>query len=388
MVRFLCVSALVCTLWGCAAPQVATLPPEQLWQDAAFHYRAGQVEETAQTLLAMEPSIIAELRSHWSRGMSPQQRVRVLLGMLYGEQGIRLSYASGHTTGAMQTWRDKRGDCLSLTLLTYAVAKALGLQGVMQEVQVAPVFDRRADAEYVSRHVNVRIPTYDAVRIDGRTFESGSIVVDFQPQPGAQSRAVALTEDQMVARFYNNRATEYMAQGRDELAYAYYKAAIAADAHYGPAYSNLSQLYYRHGIADAAEKLLWHAAALDSLSDAPLRNLFTLLTAQGRIQEAQAVSARMERMRERDPYYWLREGVEALRQGSTRSAISALERAEELAIGFQEIHYYLAMAYLRNGQREKAVRQIAALDAIAHEDPRVAMLNKKLQGMGAKSAVF
>lgn len=388
MVKFLCAGALSCVLWGCAAPQVATLPTDRLWQDATFQYNPALVEETPQTLFAVDQSIIAELRTHTGRVMSTERRLNELLTLLYGEQGIRLGYAAGHSTSAIQTWERKQGDCLSLTILTYAVAKALDIRAVMQEVIVAPVFDRRDGADYVSHHVNVLIPTNATILINDQVIDAGGIVVDFQPQVGARSRGRALTQDQIVARFYNNRASEYLAKKQDDFAYAYYRAAIAADVHYGPAYSNLAQLYYRRGLQKSAEQLLWHAVALDQVSDAPMRNLHALLVAQGRDQEALEVSVMMERLKYQDPYHWLRTGVEALQKGNTRSAISALERAETLAIGFQEIHYYLAIAYVRNGQREKAAKQIAALDAIKHDDPSVAVLNRKLQNMSAKSTFF
>ena len=213
-------------------------------------------------------------------------------------------------------------------------------------------------------------------------------MVDFLPQPGSRSRGMALTEDQILARFYNNRGSEYLTQKKDEPAYAYYRAAIAADPHYGPAYSNLAQLYKRRGLVQSAENLLWHAVALDRTGDAPLRNLHALLLAQDRKEEAQKVAGMLERIKEQNPYHWLQLGIAALQKGELRRSISALERAEALAIGFEEIHYHLALAYAKNGQRDKATQQINALDAINRNDPNIALLNKKLQGLPAKSGFF
>ncbi len=388
MLRFVGICILACNLWGCAGPKVASLPAAQLWQDAAFNYRPELVVETPMDLFAVDQALLTEVSSTKTKVISAERRVNELLTLLYTDQGIRLGYSSGHSTGAMETWRTKQGDCLSLTLLAYSVAKALGLRAIMQEVYIAPVFDRRDGMEYVSHHVNVVIPTHATILLNDREYDPGGIVVDFLPQAGGRTHGMELSENQIVARFYNNRGTQFLAEWHDDLAYAYYKAAIAFDGNYGPAYSNLAHLYYRRGLQETAEKLLWHAIALDKVSDAPMRNLHTLLMSQGRDQEALQVSIMMERLKEHDPYHWLNTGVDALRNGSIRSAISALEKAEALTIGFREIHYHLAVAYARNGERDKAVKQIAALDAINHNDPGIALLNKKLQNMGAKSTFF
>jgi hypothetical protein len=43
---------------------------------------------------------------------------------------------------------------------------------------------------------------------------------------------------------------------------------------------------------------------------------------------------------------------------------------------FQELHYHLALDYLRHGQRDKAAKQIAVLDWLTQDDPDVAFINK------------
>ena len=387
MVRFLGVGVLACVLWGCAAPPPAPLG-DRMWQDAVFHYQPALVQETAASLFHLDADTLESLRSKMGKASSSETKINRLINSLYSEQGIRIAYVGGHTTGAMQTWQSRKGDCMSLTILTYALTKELGIRAVMQQVDIAPVFDRRDDAEFVSHHVNVYVPAREVFSIDGRSYESPGLVVDFLPQPGSRVRGMALSEDQILARFYNNRGSEHLTQKRDDAAYAYYRAAIAADPHYGPAYSNLAQLYLRRGLQPSAESLLWHAVALDRSGDSPLRSLHALLLAQSRGEEAQKVAVMLERIKEQNPYHWLKLGIAALQKGELRRSISALERAEALAVGFEEIHYHLALAYARNGQRDKATQQINALDAINHHDPNIALLNKKLQSMEPKSRFF
>ncbi len=190
-----------------------------------------------------------------------------------------------------QLWQEKRGDCLSLTLLTYAVTQALGIPAYMQEVRVPPVIDRRGGVDFINGHVNVFILNSSAVQINGRSFDSGGIVIDFEPQVGSRQSGVALSEGAIAARYYNNRASEYLLQHDFDRAYTYYRAAIRSDHQFAAAYGNLAQLYAQHGLAPSAERLLRHAIALNGSSEAPLHALHKLLRAQGRDVEATQVAA-------------------------------------------------------------------------------------------------
>lgn len=158
--------------------------------------------------------------------------------------------------------------------------------------------------------------------------------------------------------------------------------AIAADAEFAAAYGNLARLYYRHGLAAGAERLLQHAIALKDTTDAPLRAMHQLLLDQGRIAEAQHYAALLAQRQTEDPYYWLGVGLDHLQRSRYRQAIDSLERAQALASGFVEIHRYLALAYWRDGQQTAATRQLSLLAAIAGDDPEIETLSRKFQGAG------
>lgn len=376
-------------LAGCAAPPVvAPLAAAELWQDDAFHYRADRVPETRRTLFELDASTLESLKAGDKRSYETEQRLELLLSQLYSKHGIRLSYSSGHTTGAAQTWNDKRGDCLSLTIMVYSAAQSLGIPAQMQEVQVPLAVDRHGGIDFINGHVNVYVRTNSRVSVNGRDFDSRGVVIDFDLQPGSRNIGNELNEDAILARYYNNRATEFLVLKDTDNAYAYYKAAIQADPQFAPVYANLAQLYHRSGMTAPAEQLLRHALALKGDSYAPLRAMQELLSAQGRNVEAQNFAGRLRKLQDEDPYYWLGLGLDALRRARYGEAVDTLEHAAKLTTGFQEIHYHLALAYLRNGQRDKAIKQIAVLDKLTHDDPGVAFLNKKMQNMGAKSAVF
>ena len=211
--RALLLSACLLGLAGCAvappAPPFAQLP----WHDEVFGYDAAQVEATRQGLFALGPELQRKLHVHAVQGLSPRQQMSYLLDLLYGAKRERFQYAAGHTTGAAETWERKRGDCLSLAILTYAAARELRMTAQIQEVDVPVLYDRRGDLDFVNRHVNVRFHRPSRV-LDQGWAEPHDVVVDFEPEFGSKKVGRSLDEPGILARYFNNIATEYLADGR------------------------------------------------------------------------------------------------------------------------------------------------------------------------------
>jgi tetratricopeptide (TPR) repeat protein len=382
------VVACVLVLGGCATQRVVGTVSADAWQDQAFQYNPALVTETRETLFGLDDALVRDLKSDDRIGFSTEKRMDILLSRLYGPNGIRLAYTAGHTTGAAQTWREKRGDCLSLTILAYTAAKFLGIEARMQEVSVPVVMDRREGFDLINGHVNLFVRNKIDVSVNGSTYGAGSFVIDFEPQGGSLRPGMRLSEEAIMARFYNNRATEYLLQRNFNHAYAYYRAALVLAPDYAPAFNNLAQLYARTGYYQGAEKLLRQAMALGGEPTyVQLASMQRVLTAQGRVTEAQLYADQLARRQDEDPYYWLGLGIKAVEGGQWRNAISALERAEKLTTGFEEIHFYLGVAYSRNGQPEAANKQLAAMRAINSQGASVALLSKKLQGLQQPTAV-
>ena len=378
---------IVLGLSGCATTTVTPPAPDNVWQDGAFQYDRSLVVETRATLFVLDDEVVKNLRLDEGLGRTTEARLSRLLARLYGPNGIRLGYSAGHTTGASETWRNKQGDCLSLTVLAYSAARYLGLNAQMQEVQTAASVDRRDGVDFVSGHVNVIVRNAAEVTLHGQFFAPGSFIIDFEPQTGSRHAGEGLTEDAILARYFNNRAAEYLVQKDDRRAYAYYRAAIEVAPEYTAPFVNLAQLYAKHGLQQGAEQLLRHAMALGGPSYAALRAMHNLLTGQGRGIEAQQYAQLLAKRQDEDPYYWMGVGLAALREGRDRAAIGALEKAVALTTGFEELHYYLGAAYWRNDQREAANKQLAAMRAINNLAPTVALLTKKMQGLSGTTAV-
>jgi len=355
-------------LAGCAAAPPAPLPAHVLWQDQAFGYDAALVSVGKRDLFQLDAGLLSKLHDPRIQNSSAQYRLHHLESILFGPKAKDFPYSWGHSTIAAETWRRKSGDCLSLTVLSYSLAKALDMSVQMQEVRVPVVFDRRGNVEFLNRHVNVFIRSVGDLYLVAGSMRPGDVIIDFEPQVASRREGSALSEDGILARFYNNLAAEYLAQGDLTLAYAHFKAAVLADPGYSSSYSNLAQLYIRKGFLQSAEQLLLHTIALNDDADIALRSLHQLLVSQGRESEALKYREILQARQQKDPYYWLGVGLHHLEEGNYQKAVDALERAQDLTRGFQEVHRYLAIAYWRAGNPIHAKNQLSVLASLMFND--------------------
>lgn len=379
--RLAAVLLTVALVAGCASAPVA--PPERVQAalargDQVFGLVQVPVVDPA-TLFALPPDLVQKLQQQRLRTVSHQSRLIALLDIIFGPDRHKFSYGAQGSTGAVETWSAGHGDCLSLTILTYAAAREMGLNVQMQEVRVPAVYDRRPGVDFVNRHVNLAVNLRNETMQD--MLRTRVAVIDFEPQLTGGELGRPLDEGEIVARFHNNLGSEALAAGDAVRAYGHYRAALAADPRFAAANSNLAVVLEQRGLAQEAEVLLRYAITLANEPDVALAALHRLLVAQHRTAEAEVVAQQLRAAEDADPYHWITQGVDALNQGRSRQAVAALEHAQELTHGFTEVHGWLALAYLQLGDQVHARQQLAQLEALQSGSPLAGKLRRKLTAM-------
>lgn len=371
--------AAMAALSGCAVNPAAVPASTPIWHDARFEWSASRVTVTQGELFTLEPVLAEKLADPALKKLGNARKLEHVMNLLYGQGMRRFDYSAGHSTTARDTWVNHRGDCLSLTVLVYAMGRALDMQPVMQEVKVLPLIDRRGNVDYYNHHVNALFPRSGPTQtLEGR-LTATNMVLDFEPQIGSRLRGEALSEAAILARFYNNLAAEFLANQQLPQAYAHFKAAIATDARYAASYTNLATLYRSVGLVADAENLLRQAIGMSEVIDVPLHLLQQLLQAQGRLEEAQQIRNQLQQRRTQDPYYWAALGLQHLKDAQFSRAIDALEQAQTLSSGFDEVHRLLAVAYWRGGQTSRADQQLSLMAQSNFDPEGVRELRKKFR---------
>ena len=372
--KILCPLAVAIALGGCSTVPLAPSPEQLPWQDARFGYDAALVTVAPADVFRLDPGLAALLAAPELHRLGAAARADRLLTLIFGRKGDQFAYRSGHSTVAAETWQRRQGDCLSLTVLAYAAARALGLDAEVQEVRVPALHVRRDGFDFVNHHVNllVRVPPVNAEE------RPRQLVVDFDPEASAGAGARSLAEHAVVARMYGNLGAEFLTRGDRRRAYAHLKMALALDRSHAASYTNIALLYRNEGLDGDAERFLRHAIALGVHPETAMRALLELLREQDRSAEAQALAEQLRARQEADPSYWTARGARELAEGRPAEAVRSLKRAQALAVGFAEVHRQLALAYWQLGKREHASEQLSLLAAADPASPLPLKLNKQL----------
>ena len=376
----------VALLQGCAS---SAPPPSQtagLFSDGLFAPARSPL--AAEQVLAMSP----QMQDYLQREIVPQVRRvgarQALLDSLYSRSALQLEYDAQHTRTAAEAFDARRGNCLSLVLMTAVFARSLDLPVRFNSVHVDEQWRRSGRFDVLSGHVNLSLARAPADRSSVSTV-SDLWTIDFLPADelvGQRSREIS--ERTVLAMFFNNRAAEQMMQGQLDEAYWSVRAALAHDPHFVGAYNTLGVIYRRHAQPVLAETVFRHVVALEPNSPVGLLNLQLVLRDQGRVDEAGAVAERLAKLKSDPPYKFFDLGLAALRAGQFQEAKRQFKREIERMAFVHEFHFSLALAHYALGELDDARQQLAlAREYSVSSQDRLQYDSKLANLRGARSGV-
>ncbi len=352
--RLLAALAAVSILGACAtAPPASTpQPPPGLFQDEAFNAPSHRVD--AADVFALSPAMKHYLEVEIAPQLRRMGRQRGLIDALYSKAHLRLDYDNDSTRTAAEAFDARAGNCLSLVVMTAALAKELGLPIQYQALVGQETWSRSGDLSFVNGHVNITVAKRLVDRIQGQDADA-RVQLDFGAMPvDRASRLRAVSESAIVAMFMNNRAAEALLRGDVAQAYAYAREAVVQDPTYAAAYNTLGVVYRRHGLADSAERAYRHALEHDDSHRAALLNLANLLDAQSRSAEAAPWRAKLARLETEPPFHYFDLGRAAAQAGDFQAARDYILREMRRDPDYHEFHFWLAVALYGLGEVEQA----------------------------------
>lgn len=345
-------------LAGCAVAPERSAPavPAQLFEDSAFA-PPTQLVDAAQAL-ALSP----QMRRYLEVAVAPRVRrlgrQEGLVDALVRNAQLSLEYDTDYTRTAAEAFDARSGNCLSLVLMTAALAKALDLRVTYQVLVGEEVWARSGDLSLAVGHVNILVEKRLVDRVQGRAADT-QLELSFGASPfgrGSMMRPVA--EQTIVAMFMNNRAGESLARGDLANAYAYAREAIVHDPRFAGAYNTLGVVYQRRGMAAHAERAYAHSLDVDPNSRPALGNLARLLGSLQRHADAAPLLARLARLETEPPFLHFDLGRAALLAGNFASAREHLLREIKRDPDYHEFHYWLALALAGLGDAAGAQEQL------------------------------
>lgn len=351
-------AVLLCSLLLVACAGVpAVQHPEGLFQDDLF--AAPSVRISASDVFALS----AEMRDYLQHEIAAQLRAkgpqRGLIDALYDRNQLKLDYDAEVTRDAAQTFTARAGNCLSLVIMTAAFAKEMGLPVRFQRVLVDDAWSRSGDMYFASAHVNL---TLGNTEIGDRILDerSAQLTIDFvEPQENLRRRVRQIDEHTVVAMYMNNRAAESLAEGQLTDAYWWAREAVVQDPRFLSSYNTLGVVYRHHGNLPQAEQVLSRVLELEPGNTQVMSNLALVFNEEGRVQEATALSGKLEQLQPYPPFYFFDQGRVAMRQGDYEAARKLFAKEVERDVYYHEFHFWLAAAYLGLGETGEARAQLA-----------------------------
>jgi tetratricopeptide (TPR) repeat protein len=370
-------------LWACATPQEAPPPPPapSLFEDSAFGPAAHPPD--LQAVFALSPAMNTYVERDIAgliRQLGPQ---RALIEALHSKTQLRLEYDAELTRTAAEAFDRRAGNCLSLVVMTAALAKKLDLPIVYQALIGNESWSRSGDLSFVNGHVNItvakrlidRVAAYDSDR---------QLRIDFGAVPVGRGQALrVVSEATILSMFMNNRAAEYLVRGAVDDAYAHARVAVLQDPGYAAAYNTLGVIYQRKGLQAAAERAYLAALARDAEHRSALLNVARLLERQGRAPEAASFLVRLAQIESNPPFAHFDRGVAAAKAGDYRTARDELLREMQRDPDYHEFHFWLAVALYGLGDVEPARRHLTLAMNNSVTRREQALYAGKLRGLEA-----
>jgi hypothetical protein len=221
---------------GCASP-VPTALAVPLLQDTLLGDPARPAD--ADAALAIDEPMRAYVRGLLATAVRDRGRPQALADALYQRGDLQLHYDDAYTRNAAQAFAARSGNCLSLVLMTAALAREMGLDVVFQSAGVGESHGRSGDLLFYAGHVNlVLAPRYTRLQSLGVHLvrDPDSLQIDFLPPELARGlRSEPIAEARVLAMYLNNRAVEALRDETPARAYAWVREALRRDAGFWPA---------------------------------------------------------------------------------------------------------------------------------------------------------
>ena len=302
--------------------------------------------------------------------LSPRSKVGALLAAVVDPMRLGIEYSPEASYTAAEAFEHRRANCLSFTLMMVSMLRHLGVNVRFNDVDIPQIWDLHDDSTMVLyKHINaiVQYPT------------GGRSVIDLTlDEYDTSYEQRIITDRSAVAQYFNNRAVENLNDGNVGKAFPFLVKALAIEPHRSYWWSNLGSLYQKAGYWQAARQAYEIAMAEDDSDLMAMSNAVRLYTALGDDKRATELQARVDRYRQKNPYYRYLEAINAYRAGELPQARDEIAAAIRL---YEKEHrfYFLQGAILQKlGLHDAARRSMDTALELTTDRKQVARYREKM----------
>lgn len=278
----------------------------------------------------------------------PSAKMESLVRSIFDYSELDLLYFGSANTSASETFAKRAANCLSMSIMTFAMAKEAGFVAKFQNVMIPEYWTRRDGYSLLNGHINIVLSPPErsgVIKLFDTDYE-----VDFDPQNARKHFPKRfINTHHVMAMFYNNKGADALVNKEYDKAYAYFRAGLLIYPEFDSTWVNLGVLYRTKGLMKPAEKSYLNAIALDQENLTAWENLAFLYQATDNKKQSREILAMVNQRRNDNPYYHFILGEQALDRGRWQLALSHYREALKLDKSKHEIYFGLAKAYYEIG---------------------------------------
>jgi tetratricopeptide (TPR) repeat protein len=344
-----------CLFSACATRPEVTEVPQELLAGPSFGPPSERIatDDVLAVSDAMQHYLAVDIADQ-IRTLGPQTG---LITALYERTQLKLEYDATRTKTAAETFASRSGNCLSLVLMTAALAHQLELPVYYQSAYLDPTWSRSGDFLFAAGHVNI---TVGRRIMDAYTPRDLSpLTIDFLPPADLRRLATReISEATVLAMYENNRAAEALIADRVDDAYAWAVDALRKDPSYLVAYNTLGVVYLRHGDLSAAAQVFDYVLAREPKNTRAMANLADTDDRLGAKDAADALRVKLAAIESDPPFHFFTLGLEAMRREDYAAARDYFTREVKRAEYYHEFHFWLGLADWHLGDETQAREQL------------------------------
>jgi Flp pilus assembly protein TadD len=309
-----------------------------------------------------------------------KKRLHSLVEVLNGKVRYDTKNDRFGTRTAQEAYDAGTANCLSFSNLFVAMARYVGLEAQFQEVPTPPNWIRNGEVIFNTRHIGALVDVYGfpgyMVHLDSwganrivfwnsgsdRYFVSPTNLDAFgneiNPRFGRP-----IPDHRAFAQYYNNIASQYLAEGNSSDAFRYFVKAIKVDPELSFAWSNLGVIYSRNNQPEAAEAAYLQGMNVvlrrdDVTALNIMNNMVKLYERSGDKEKAEFYLKEVASFRERNPYYHYSIARTSYHEAFYEKSVKYFKAAIRQKDDDHLFYYGLALAYFKLGDLEGVEKNI------------------------------
>ena len=265
-----------------------------------------------------------EIREKISNNFKARDRHRNISDLahwLMAPDGHNLVYDLNANLTPAQAFEQRRGNCLSFTLLMVELASELNVDLRVNQVDLPDMWGQDSKKDLIFyRHVNAIFKTVRSTQIFDLAME--------EYKPGFPQRLISKRE--ATALLFSNIGIEQLKNDDTKSAIHYLRLSASIFPSNPDMWINLGAAYKHIGKLDIAEKVYLQAFAISDKNNLAASNLERLYRQQGRNTVADRFRKLAARTRARNPYLHYQKAEAAYKEKDYRGASKFIKRAIQL----------------------------------------------------------